>query len=109
MSKSEYTQEAVELADAILRASGSSLGHYNLPNTRRRLFITAQKGIDSAQKELLEALEIAFPIINLRLKNRLEFEDQKMHPLTKELSDAIDVMCAAIAKARGETSKTEVA
>lgn len=49
--------EAEQLADDILRASGSGLRHYTLPGTRKAIFDATQKGIDRAQAELLEALK----------------------------------------------------
>lgn len=48
MTEKQHTPEAEVLADKILRAAGSALGHYSMDSTRRRILQAAQEGIDAA-------------------------------------------------------------
>jgi hypothetical protein len=51
----KYTPEAEAMADAILKPSGSNLKNYTMAKTREAIISAAQKGIDDARAELLEA------------------------------------------------------
>jgi hypothetical protein len=56
MTNTKHTPEAQDLADAILKAAGSGLRHYTMAKTREAILAAAQRGIDEARSELLEAL-----------------------------------------------------
>lgn len=100
----QHTPEAEALADAILKASGSALKHYSMQKTRDEIFAAAQAGIDTAQTELLEALEVAEKEI------RAWREGINTRQGLKDLGNAkigacfggIPYISAAIAKARGQ-------
>lgn len=85
----QHTPEAEALADAILKASGSALKHYSMQKTRAEIFSAAQAGIDTAQTELLDALEIALDRI---IANNCDTDDE--YQFTSKIREAI-------AKARG--------
>lgn len=88
--ESALTPEAEALADAILKAAGSGLRHYSMAKIRVDILAAAQKGIDDARAEVLEALKTllnAGSTGELALKARTQAE-------------------AIIAKARGETQFT---
>lgn len=53
----QHTPEAIALADNILKAAGSGLKHYSMHSIREAIMNSAQKGIDDARAELLEALK----------------------------------------------------
>lgn len=57
---SEASKEAMELVNAILKASGSALRHYSMHKTRSDMFAAAQFHLDKARLAALdEACSIA--------------------------------------------------
>lgn len=54
-----HSKEAHLLAEAILKASGSSLKYYSLERIRDDILEMAQAGIDSARAPLIESLKWA--------------------------------------------------
>lgn len=89
--ETKYTPEAEALADAILRPSGSNLKNYTMAKTREAILSAAQKGIDDARADLLEALKNAREWISTGEVDGVEFDEGMM-------LDAID---AALAKTKG--------
>jgi hypothetical protein len=52
-----YSPEAIALADAILKPSGSNLKNYTMEKTREAILDAAQAGIETARSDLLIAMK----------------------------------------------------
>lgn len=55
----EANKEAMELVDAILKASGSALHHYSMHQTRSNMFAAAQAHLGKARNAALEEAKAA--------------------------------------------------
>jgi hypothetical protein len=85
MTEKFYSLDAIELADTILKASGSNLKNYTLAKTRDAILGAAQKPIDDAVT-LATALHQAEDFIE---GFRDDQAQEGIHELLKQIRDAL--------------------